>query len=389
MDKRLLWMAVGAFAGATEGFIVGSLLPVVSGEMAVTIGQAGWAVFGYALAYGVGTPILVTLLAGVERRKLLVGAELAFAACAILISLAPHFAWLLAARIAMALGAGLYTGVSTATAVALAPPEKRGRAIGIVVAGQSLAVLVGVPLGALAAGIYGWRVVYAAIAVLALAAAIALWMGLPAGIRGDRRRLRDRLAVLAISGVPIALATTALFMLAAYMMLVYVGPITTQAIGLDKNMLPLVLLANGFGAVLGSHSGGRLADRFGSRSSVIAMAAALPTSLLVFWITPMLPREAVATAFLANMAFVGFVGWSFWPAQASRLAAFDPNSAPLILSLNLTALNFGVALTAVFGGVALDQLGAGSLALFAVPFALGALLLAALSERAPRILRPA
>ena len=73
MDSRLLWLAVAAFVGSTEGGLVNGLLPSIGQEMQVTAGQTGQVVLGYSLAYAIGTPILSVLLGGVGRRRVLAG----------------------------------------------------------------------------------------------------------------------------------------------------------------------------------------------------------------------------------------------------------------------------------------------------------------------------
>jgi predicted MFS family arabinose efflux permease len=76
------------------------------------------------------------------------------------------------------------------------------------------------------------------------------------------------------------------------------------------------------------------------------------------------------------MLAAGFVGWGFWPSQSSLIAGLVPGSPALALSLNLTALNIGVALAARIGGVIVDQSNAAWLAAAGIPFALAALAVA-------------
>ena len=49
--------------------------------------------------------------------------------------------------------------------------------------------------------------------------------------------------------------------------------------------------------------------------------------------------------------------------------------APLVLALNLTALNLGVALTAMIGGATVDAVSAKGIPMLALPFAAAALTL--------------
>ncbi|RWF37217.1 MAG: MFS transporter, partial [Mesorhizobium sp.] len=58
-------------------------------------------------------------------------------------------------------------------------------------------------------------------------------------------------------------------------------------------------------------------------------------------------------ALMAMMVPWGIVGWAFPPAQASRIIKLAPDAAPIVLSLNASALYLGVALGAVVGGAVL------------------------------------
>src|SRR5690242_14838669 len=167
MDSRLFWLALAAFVGATEGGLIGGVLPSISKDMGVTTGQAGLMMVGYALAYAIGTPLMAVVLGGVGRRRILGWSEFGLAVCALLIALAPVFPLIVGFRTVLAVCAGTFTGTAMATAAMIAPAGQRGRAIQIVTMGQSLAVLVGVPLGAYVAAHYSWRFNYGAIAAMA------------------------------------------------------------------------------------------------------------------------------------------------------------------------------------------------------------------------------
>src|SRR5262245_36216191 len=123
MDMRLVWVAVGGFAGAAEGGSIGGLLPLIAADMGTTVGQAGLLVFIHAVAYAFAVPVLVVLASRFERRTLLAGAELVLAAGAVAMVVAPDFLSLVASRLLLALGAGLYTSSALATAIAIAPPS--------------------------------------------------------------------------------------------------------------------------------------------------------------------------------------------------------------------------------------------------------------------------
>jgi predicted MFS family arabinose efflux permease len=375
MNRSLLWLAVGGFIGSNEGFLIGSLLPFMAADHGVTIGQAGIVVFAYSIAYGVGTPVMSALLGHVDKRRLLAGAELGVATFCLLIAVMPGFVGLLLARVGLAVVAGLFTANAFATAAALSPPDKRGAAMSFVASGQSLALIVGVPAGAWIAANFGWRTIYFAIAALAFSASIGFFLGLPKGLSGDRQKLLSRLSVLGEKGVPIALLGTTLFMLSAYLPIIYVA-VLTEVLTSSLALLPVALLANGVGAVIGSNVGGRLADRIGPRKTLIVLCIGQVGTMALLAVGFVL-QPAMATVLLCLvMALSGVLGWGFWAAQSTQLSAMAAKSVSLAISLNLTALNIGVAVTALVGGALVDRGGALYLPLLAAAIAVLATLAA-------------
>lgn len=384
MDFRLVLLALGTFAIGVEGFVIATLLPSIAGDLGVTIAQAGYLVFAYAIAYAIGAPVLSALTGHLDRRMLLTVVALIFGAGTIFAAVSQGYAVLLMARVVIAASAGLYAATAQATAVSLATPERRARAVATVVAGTTMAVALGAPIGGLINGFAGWRGTYLAIAVLGLVAAIAIWLLLPKGIRGDRRTLGERLAVFAVPGVSPALLTILLYMTGPFAAFVYLGPITDN-LGIEANLLPLVMLAFGIGAAIGNALGGQLSDRIGAQPTVIAASIASTIMLALLSTLGLVPAAIILPVYLAFMVVWGVVAWTFLPAQVSRLVAMAPNSAPLTLSLNASFLYLGTAGGAIVGGQLLERLPVGDLGLVAAIFPLLALGMLMLSRPARRV----
>jgi predicted MFS family arabinose efflux permease len=115
-----------------------------------------------------------------------------------------------------------------------------------------------------------------------------------------------------------------------------------------------MLLAFGVGAVIGNIAGGQAADRFGATRTVAWSLALSAAMLVTFSLIPtFLPHHLAGPALMAMMVPWGIVGWAFPPAQASRILKIAPDAAPIVLSLNASALYLGVALGAVVGAAVL------------------------------------
>lgn len=382
MDRRLLWLAVGAFATSTVAFVFAGLLPLISESAGISVSDAGHLMTAYSLAYAIGTPILSTIAGATDRRYVIAVALLTFLAGNSLAAASDSFATLLAAQIVMGMSAGLFASTAQAAAVALSGPEHRARAVATVLGGTTFAVALGAPFASLVGNLAGWRAAYMVVAVLALFCLAVLWLRLPRGMPGLKLSLSQRVAAIGRPGILPSLAVTLLYLTGGFIIIAYLGPLATQGAGLPVAVLPGMLLAFGLGAIAGNYASGQLADRLGAgRMIVMALLASSVICLGMTAILELLPRAFAGPALIAIMLPWGFVGWTFPPAQASRLVGHAPELANLTLPLNVSAMYFGIALGSFLGGRILESAPASGLGLAAATFPLAALVVVTLTYR--------
>src|SRR4051812_19148389 len=192
---QLVCLAMGAFAIGTESYALAGLLPALSTDLHVTIAIAGQLVTAFALAYALGSPLLAVATAEVDRRLILFGSMGAFGIFNILAALAPTYAILFVARIGMALAAGTFMPAASAYAVAIAPLERRGRALSIIYSGLTFATVIGVPAGILIGGRFGWRMIFFGAAGLALVALAGMVLNLRRVPQAVGASLAERIAI--------------------------------------------------------------------------------------------------------------------------------------------------------------------------------------------------
>jgi predicted MFS family arabinose efflux permease len=349
---RLLLLALGTFAVGTDGMVTAGILPLIARDLDVSISVAGQVVTVFALSYAVLAPVLATLTARWPRRRALLTALTVFSLANALTALAPSYGVLLATRVLAAVGAALYTPTANAVATALVPPERRGRAIAVVMGGLTVATALGVPLGTWI-GRTDWRLTMWLVTGLGVAA----FTGLALLLRelpqpAVALTLRDRLIPLADPRVLGAALSTFLVFLAFQTSFIYYTVATFPATHGDQDRLTLLLLVSGIASVGGSSAGGRLVDKWGPRAVIltsstayVALAAASPWTL-----------RTMPTA-LAASALTPLVGWSIAVALVTRVASLDPANAPLLVSLNSSALYLGMAAAGGTGSLAIALYG--------------------------------
>jgi predicted MFS family arabinose efflux permease len=357
LAMSVLWLAVATFAIGTEAFVIAGLLPVISADLQISVAATGQLVTVYALTYALGSPILAVAFNNFDRRTVLTLALGCFIAGNLLAVVASGFPLLLASRMLMALGAGLCTPTAIGVAVAIASPERQGRAVALVVSGMTVATVVGVPLGSLIGSKFGWRATFALVAVLGAVALAGLLLGLPRGLPRTTASLGQRLAVARHSAVLYALATTMLWAIGGFTVFTYLS-VPLHHLGFDASEISLALLVFGSAAALGNMLGGTLADRFGPVPTAALGLATMATAMILQSPTlKFLSPEHARYVLLLLIFFWGIAGWAFYPAQVASIIRIDPKASVIALSLNASAMYLGFAVGGAAGGMVLSVLG--------------------------------
>jgi MFS transporter, DHA1 family, inner membrane transport protein len=352
---RILVLSVGSFAVGTGTFVVTGVLTDIAEDLSVSVANAGLLVTVFAVTFAVGSPILVSSASGVGRRRLLVGALILFTLANVAAALAPSFSVLLGARVVAACGAAIFTPVASAVAASLAPPELRGRALSVRTMGVNIAWLVGVPLGTVVGGYYGWRTSFVLVAALAMVAALGVRSLLPAVEASARGGFLSNLTVVKRGAVVAGLGLTVLALMASFVVLTYVRPMLENLTHFDTEGVGLMLAVFGLASIPGTLLGGYVADRWGYRVSMIAVLAVLSMSLFSFSLLSTAQAGSVLAVLGTGAALVAWsvAAFAFLPLQQYSLIEVAPEGQNTVLALNASAIQAGQGLGAGLGALAL------------------------------------
>lgn len=287
----------------------------------------------------------MTALAGRwPSNRVLVVALAAFCIVNVGSALSPVYSVLLITRIVAACSAALCSPLTFALAVTLAPPEKKGRALSLVMIGGTVAIVMGGPLGSWIGGQWGWRISLGAVAAAAGVACLGLLIfGLPRSPASHAEPLTMRLAPLREPRILLALAPILFVGIGFHAIYTYIAPLLQH--NLQIRDISEMLVAIGLGSGLGSWLGGGVADRFGMTRS----AAIILWSLII--VESMLPfaTSSFVGAWLSLMAF-GAAMPCFIILQQHRILSIAPKHANVIMGLNSAITYLGMAIGAALGG---------------------------------------
>ena len=366
------WLTM--FVVGTDLFIISPLLPSIAAEFGTSPAATGLSVTVFSVTYLLSAPLIGQLADRTGRRRTLIVCLLCFAGANVLTGLATGFTGLLASRVvAGAATAGvsplIYAGVGEA-----APPARRATWMAVAVSGLLLSLSVGAPVGTLVASAWGWHAPFFMLALLSLVLIVANRVVWPAD-PGSGGKTTAPLPAMGIAAVTVRLLPTVQWATALYGVYTYLGVWLTGA-GLTSALVARAISFYGIGALAGTLAGGQLADRFGSRRTMLISLAGLGLCLSAF-------AFGVGTGWAADVLLLvtSIFAQFFFPAQQAALARQYPQRRAFILALNNSALFLGISAGSVIGGEAMAWGGFGIDAAFGVAIACSGLVLVALKVR--------
>jgi predicted MFS family arabinose efflux permease len=362
-------LAVSAFLYVTTETLPIGLLPQIAGDLHVAESSVGLLVTVYGFVVVVATFPLTRLAHRWPRRRLIAVLIGIFVIATAVSAAAPGYPLLLGARVVTALSQAVFWAVVTPVAAALFPPAARGRALSILFAGGSLAMLGGTPFGTWLGQLAGWRVPFVVLAATGVPAALAVvWLLPPHEARdGDTSRgthpdvLRHRLLV-----VTIAIMVTGYY--AGY---TFITPFLTGVSGLAESAVGPVLLLQGFAGLLGVFLAGRVAA--GRAWAAIAAVAAL----MAVGLAAQSLAGPVAWAAIAVISVASFALSSSNVLMGTLVLRIAPGSTDVAAAGTSTAVNVGITAGALLGSALVAPLGVRELPLLGAGLALLAFAVAA------------
>ncbi|RQW19470.1 MFS transporter [Rhodobacteraceae bacterium CH30] len=342
-------LSVSAFAIGVAEFIVVGILPALAQDLSVSTDTASNLVSLYALALAIGTPFIAALSARLPRKGLLITLMAIFMAGNLLAAISTSFAALLFGRVLTALAHGSFFAVGATVAAGMAPKGQAGRAISMMFAGLTLAMVVGVPLGSYLGNLMGWRLPFFAVAGLALAGIAAMAVLLPKDLpAGEGGRLVQQIRGAAHPAILAMMAVTILGFGASFAAFTFVTPLLTEVAGFSVTAANALLVVFGLATFAGNLAGGRLVGRMGWMGTLAGGLVLLALTLAALPAALLSPTATVLLLFVWGAAAFGLS-----PAlQAGMLATaqrYTPAAVDFASGLNISAFNLGISLGTAAG----------------------------------------
>lgn len=356
-DKTAHWggvfaMTLCVFALIASEFMPVSLLTPIAADLHVT---EGWVGYGIAISGGfaVLTSLSISRLAGTLNRKtLLLGLTGLMCVSGLVVALAPNYLTYMFGRGLIGVVIGGFWSMSVAVAIRLVPAEKVPKALAIFNGGNALATVVAAPLGSYLGGVVGWRGAFFCLVPVALIALLWQWISLPSmEAEPVAAGSRSVFTLFKRSLVSLGMLAVGVFFMGQFVLFTYVRPFLESVTRVDVSTLSMVLLAIGFGGLIGTTVIGSFL-----KSGLYRTLIAVPLIMAVIAFGLMLFGESLVVAFVllgfwGMVATAAPVGWWSW------LAKVLPNNAEAGGGLMVATVQLFIALGSTVGGVIFDWSG--------------------------------
>lgn len=344
-------LAIISFLVGTSEFVIAGILDLVSKDVGVTIAAAGQLISVYSISYAVGTPILIAATSKLSRRTLMLAALALFFIGNLITVLSTGYPMLVGARVILALSTGVFTVVALTVSAQIAGPGKQGTAIATIMMGFNLSLILGVPLGRVIASTYDWKIIFYGIGFLSFIAMLVILMALPKSQGEANVPLKEQLALLKRPKLLLTLSISFFWMVGYTIIYTFITPFLMNITGMSNGMVSIALFSFGIASLLGSQAGGYGADKLGiprTLNGSLIIHAGILILMTLFAHT--------SIAVFPLLLLWSFFAWSTGPIQQVYMISLAPSAAGILLSLNTSFIQLGIAAGAAIGGLVVEML---------------------------------
>ena len=330
----------------------------MSRDLGVGIASVGQLQTAFALACGIGGPILARLLAKFDRKRLLLCVLTVLLLMNIGSALAPDLITIGSIRFAAGFFAALTLPLASTLAVSLVPDARRPKAIATVLVGYTLAFVIGIPAGSILGDMYGWRSAFWLAAGIAGLAIVVIGLFAPAhihvpepGASSFRRALKGQ--------NPKLMLITLLGFAGTFTTVSFIGPVITASTGITGSGIAAIQISTGIGSLLGLPAGAYLA-RLTARTGLSIMLVAIVLTQLLFSVGMLFDLGMLSIPLLVfTMGFNSAALFGTSPVIQAQLAQAAGPAATIAFALNGSMLYSGQGLGSSVGGAVTSSMGLG------------------------------
>ncbi|OSY90364.1 MFS transporter [Klebsiella michiganensis] len=312
--RALRALSIAYFIQATGALSVAGSLPAISAAWQLTDAQSARLLSIFGLTFALAAPLVQVLFGHLRRRQLVLTGIGLFGLGAFAFALSPTYSTLVISRLMMGIGAGFIGPVLVALGSELVHEQQRGRAIGMVLLGVSMASLAGIPLAAWVANLWGAKALFALVGVVSLLSGLNVLLTVPDESAGTRIRLSEMAGVLSEGKNLTAFLVVFFITSGVYSFYSFIAPLIRDTYAGGTHAISAALAVLGVAGVLGNLWVTRASTRFTSEKLLLTGMTLLIVDTALIALLP----KALGVLLIA-LVFWAFATDLLWPSQQRRI----------------------------------------------------------------------
>lgn len=354
LNEKIILLVLMAiqFVNVLDFVIIMPLGPQFMRVFQINPKEFGLIVSSYTLSASVFGILGAFFIDKFDRKKALLTLLTGFSVGTLLCALASNYILLIIARIIAGAFGGLMGAIIFSIIGDIIPPERRGKATGMVMSGFALASVLGIPIGLYLANIFDW---HAPFYMLALASFLII----PFGIKFfpnitkhlenkiESTPLKEIKGLLSETNHLFALSLTIMLTIAGFLVIPYFSPYLVSNVGVSEKQLSYIYLTGGFFTIFTAQMIGKLADKKGKRNVFIVMAL---ISIIPILISTNLVKVPLYIVLMISALFMITISGRVIPSMAIITSSVSPRYRGSFMSLNSSVQNMSSAIAALISG---------------------------------------
>ncbi|MEG5841602.1 MFS transporter AraJ [Enterobacter mori] len=346
MKKTIFSLALGTFGLGMAEFGVMGVLTELAKDTGISIPSAGNMISFYAFGVVIGAPIVALFSSRFSLKSTLL---FLVAMCVIgnaIFSLSHSYVGLATGRLISGFPHGAIFGVGAIILSKIAPPGKVTVAVAGMIAGMTVANLVGVPLGTWLGHEYSWRYTFFLIAAFDVLVILSVLLWVPPLHDKSEIKLTAQFHFLTKPEPWLIFAATMFGNAGVFAWFSFVKPFMVNVSGFSEGMMTVIMMLMGLGMVLGNLLSGKLSGRFSPLRIAATTDMVIVASLLLLFAFGELKTASLL------MGFVCCAGLFALSAPLQILLLQNAKGGEMLGAAGgQMAFNLGSAVGAYFGGM--------------------------------------
>ena len=349
----IVGLTFATFIFNTSEFIPIGLLTDIAADFSMTEAQAGMLISVYAWVVMLLSLPLMILTSKMEMRRLLLLLVGSFSLFQVMSFLSSGYWMLMASRIGVALSHCVFWAIVSPLAAKIVAPEHRDKALGLIVTGSSIAMILGMPIGRTIGLLIGWRMTFLCIGAFAFLTFLFLFAFLPK-VPSDGafpvRRLPELFGNRALDGL---FLITLLYAGSYYTAYSYIEPFMKQVAGMSDGAVTAALMVFGAAGLFGSYLFSNYYAK-NRRRFIIIILSGLTLSLAMFY-----PLSFCQPLLVALCILWGISGTAYnvsMQSEVINLTARTPEATSVAMAIFSGIFNMGIGFGSYAGGLVCTHL---------------------------------